>query len=217
MRELLFDQEGSLDMDMSLTQGDQRCHSDTVASLVSAEAKYQGVLQESADAAAVGIARPDNYRARKLEAQYDLFDARVRHASTPQGAADLTARVLQLAQADHYHLLGTRGRDVGMPDYAFAEAEAEADYLECIEAIAEGIRMRKRNQSIADLNLNNHRLTPQEAAELGRYPNAREQCRREATIAHAERQSAGVQAPDPSPPASTEAERTVIWQPEMSR
>lgn len=206
-------------MCMSLTQGDQRCHSYTVASLVSAEAKYQGVLQEWADAAAVGIARPDNHRARKLEAQYDLFDARVRHASTPQGAADLTARVLQLAQAGHYHLLGTRGRDVGMTDYAFAEAEAEAeaDYLECIEAIAEGVRMRKRNQNIADLNLNNHRLTPQEAAELGRYPNAREQCRREAAIAHAECQSAGIQASDPSPPASTEAERTVIWQPEMSR
>lgn len=204
-------------MCVSLTQGGQRCHSNTVASLVSAEAKYQGVLQEWADAADVGIARPDNHRATKLEAQYDLFDARVRHASTPQGEADLTARVHQLAHTGHPHLPGTRGRDVGMTDYAFAEAEAEAEHLECIEAIAEGIRMRERNQNIADLNLNNHRLTPQEAAELGRYPNAREQYRREATIARAERQSAGIQAPDPSPPGSTEAEPTVMWQPEMSR
>jgi hypothetical protein len=75
----------------SLPQGGQRCYSNTVASLVSAEARCQGVPLEWADAAAVGIAGPGNLRARKLAAECDLFDDRVRHASTPQGEADLTA------------------------------------------------------------------------------------------------------------------------------
>jgi len=75
----------------SLPQGGQRCYSNTVASLVSAEARYQGVPPGWADAAVVGIAGPGNLRARKLAAECDLFDDRVRHASTPQGEADLTA------------------------------------------------------------------------------------------------------------------------------
>ena len=177
-------------------QGGQGCYSNTVASLVSAEAKYQGVLQEWAEAAAVGLARPGNRRARKLEAQYDLFDARVRHVSTPQGEADLTARLDQLAHTGPSHLLRTRGRDLGLIDLC-AFAEADTDYLQCIAAIAEGIRMRERNQNIADVNVNNDRLNPQQFAELCRYPNASEQHRRESTIARAERQSAGIQAPDP--------------------
>ena len=123
-------------MCMSLEQGGQRCHSTTVASLASAEAKYQGVLQEWADAAAVGIARPENHRARKLEALYDLFDARVRHASTPQGEADLTVRLDQLARTGPSHLMGTRGRDLSVIDLC-AFAEADTDYLQCVAAIAE--------------------------------------------------------------------------------
>ena len=180
----------------SLPQGGQRCFSNTVASLVSAEAKYRGVVQEWAEATAVGIARPDNLRARKLEAQYDLFDARVRHASTPEGEADLSARLEKLAHTRPSDLLGARGRDLGVMDFC-ASAEVDTDSLQCIAAIAEGIRMRERNQNIADVNVNNDRLTPQQVAVLCRYPNASEQHIREVTIARAERQDAGIQALDP--------------------
>ena len=70
--------------------------------------------------------------------------------------------------------------------------------------------MRERNQNLADVNVNNDRLTPQQVAELCRYPNASEQRIREATIARAERQRASFQAPNPSAQASTEAEPTVM-------
>ena len=139
----------------SAAEGGQRCHAHTGIALAGAETRQRNATKAIDTFISDGQPVPPVLRAKELQAAYDLTDARARHASTPQGAADLDELMA-------HTLPGADDLSAANPNRTLLHAYAEA--------LSEGKRIRYR-ASEAHAGVKTGTMTGNQAATLTQYPS----------------------------------------------
>ncbi|MGV8847614.1 hypothetical protein [Tessaracoccus sp.] len=139
----------------SASEGGQRCVGHAAATLVAAEAKYDALAHTAKTAMDAGRPLPAGVHAKGLKAAFDLDDARARYASTPQGEADLTARMDRLT---------VNGK---APNAFGPDGETYSNYA---EAITEGRRLRERSKAANEM-VKSGIMTGKEAKADTKFPS----------------------------------------------
>ncbi len=123
---------------------------DTRAAVGTAEQRYQAKMSENEVSPIAHITHME-----ATMAGYARFDARVRHASTPDGEAELRSRLSAMPPGNEF---GSK-----------AEVTAAREYADMAEAIAEGVRLGEQRRDLSQM-VELGVLSEDHADRRGNYP-----------------------------------------------